>query len=307
MAEMTEQPAQADSEISEDRLASALYGSELPEDNPIGDEQTQPEQAGEQAAPEGEETPAEPELADVDFNGKQYKLPPELKDALMAQADYTKKTQEVAEARRLVDLQALTIQQQTQFQNSVAQELQTLGQLDMEIARYAKLDWASLDTDTLVRARHALDQLKDQKQQIQSEVQNKHQQFQHGMQALMAEARDKGNEYLKRTIPSWGPEIQKELSGYGVKEGYSDVELNSLTDARMIKTLWKASQWDKLQSQKGATQQKVTQAPPVVRPGAVNNNNQANRDRAFKSALKSAKTNSQKLSVLDQRIAEKFL
>ena len=45
----------------------------------------------------------EPDEVEVDYNGKSYCLPPELKDALLRQADYTRKTQELAEGRRALE------------------------------------------------------------------------------------------------------------------------------------------------------------------------------------------------------------
>ena len=45
----------------------------------------------------------EPGLAEVEIDGKTYKLPPELKDGFLRQADYTRKTQELAEQRRRME------------------------------------------------------------------------------------------------------------------------------------------------------------------------------------------------------------
>src|SRR4051812_16462419 len=45
----------------------------------------------------------EPEEIEVQYGGKSYLLPPELKDALLRQADYTRKTQEVAQARKALE------------------------------------------------------------------------------------------------------------------------------------------------------------------------------------------------------------
>lgn len=51
--------------------------------------------------PEPEE--GEPELIEVEYDGKPYKVPSELKDALLRQSDYTKKTMEVAERRKAME------------------------------------------------------------------------------------------------------------------------------------------------------------------------------------------------------------
>jgi hypothetical protein len=46
---------------------------------------------------------ASPKAVEVEYEGKKYSLPPELKDALLRQSDYTRKTTEVAEQRREVE------------------------------------------------------------------------------------------------------------------------------------------------------------------------------------------------------------
>src|SRR5947199_238059 len=50
-----------------------------------------------------DQTDEAPEEAEVEYGGKTYTLPAELKDALLRQADYTRKTQEVAQGRKALD------------------------------------------------------------------------------------------------------------------------------------------------------------------------------------------------------------
>lgn len=292
----------------EERFAEKLFGSEQPE----GEQQEQEQEANpdEQAEDaEGEQTPpADAELVEVEFSGKQYKLPPELKDALMAQSDYTRKTQEVAERQRLVDLQALQMQHEAQFQQHVQQEFNALAQLEYEISRYKNIDWTNLDTDTYIRTKSVLDQLKEQKGEVEKQIDGKRQQYAQGVQQLMGQAREKGNEYLSKFIPKWGAETQKELASYGQNEGYSDIEIGSLTDARMVKTLWKAMQWDRLQSQKASTTKRANQAPPVAKPGASQANQaKSQSDANYRKQLRSAKTSSAKARLIQERIADKWI
>jgi len=310
MPDQIEQPAAADSkpEVSmDDRLMAKFYGDEQPENDV---EQEQPDElAGEQAeeAPaEAAAAPAEPELAEVEFNGKQYKLPPELKDAFMAQSDYTKKTQEVAEQRKLIDLQQTTLQKQNQFRQAIGPELQQLGHLDVEIQKYTKLDWGTLDTDTLIRARTALDQLREQKLQLQTTVQGKVQEFEQGIQKLRQETVQRGTEYLKKVIPNWGEETAKDVLTWGKNKNVSDVKLENIEPVD-AEAYWKAAQWDKLVSQKDATQQKVAKAPPIGKPGASQQQSvQSQRDKAYKAALASAKTSTERAKIVDQRLAQKL-
>lgn len=54
---------------------------------------------------------ATPELSQVEYEGKTYQLPPELKDALLRQADYTKKTMEVADTRKSIEAKLAEVDQ----------------------------------------------------------------------------------------------------------------------------------------------------------------------------------------------------
>ena len=51
----------------------------------------------------GEPIEVEEEAEEVDFEGKKYLVAKELKDALLRQSDYTRKTQEVAETRKQIE------------------------------------------------------------------------------------------------------------------------------------------------------------------------------------------------------------
>lgn len=310
VAEQEQSSAPAPESSLEDRLVSKLFGNEQPEEEegqeqPEGEESSETIAADEQSD-EGEERPAEgAELVEVEFSGKQYKLPPELKDALMAQSDYTRKTQEVAEQRRMLDAERLMQQQEAQFQQVVAPEMQQLQQLDWQLAAYKGLDWSAMDTETMTRTRVALDQLKDARNEILQSVNGKRQQFDAHMQGVMQQAREVGNNYLKKHIPNWGAETGRELTSYAISEGYSDVELSTLTDARMIKTLWKARQWDQLQSQKG-NPKRADKAPPGIKPGATKPITQQNADAAYRKALRSAKNSSDKQRIIQARLEQKF-
>lgn len=229
------------------------------------------EQAVEQSQEASEESEVEtqPALEEVEWEGKQYQLPPELKSALMRQQDYTQKTQAVAERERMVALQVQRQQIEGQFQQATAPESQALAELEAAIKQYNNVDWQQLDTDSLVKTRHALDMLKERRGELQKALDGKRAEFEQHMQGIQREALQKANEFLTRSIPKWGVEVQKELMSYGQTEGYSDVELGAIRDPRLIKTLWKAKQWDQLQAGKTVAAKRASGVPPVVKPGAT--------------------------------------
>ena len=93
---------------------------------------------------------ADEETEEVEHDGKKAKIPAWLKPAMMMQADYTKKTQEVAEQRRTVESQAQelatrqqsfaqTMQQHTEAQDKLVSARAELVFLDQNITAYDQL------------------------------------------------------------------------------------------------------------------------------------------------------------------------
>ena len=272
MEQKVEQPAQADSAGDIDSKLDRFFAPE-PEEQPQQDTQTQgDEQAAEQTQEteaQATETETQAALEEVEFEGAKYQLPPSIKSALMRQQDYTQKTQQVAERERMVALQIQRQQIEQTFQQSVATESQSLSELEAAIRQYNNVDWQSLDTDSLVKTRHALDMLKERRDEVKKQIDGKRGDFERQVQEVNQKSLQQANEYLGKAIPKWGVEVQKELLSYGQTEGYTDVELGSIRDPRIIKTLWKAKQWDGLQAGKSLAKNRVQSAPPVVKPGAA--------------------------------------
>lgn len=267
--QQVEQTTSVDSADPMDAFMDRIAGPD--EEQPAHSEQPQAqgeEQAAEQ--PEAvEATETQPALEEVEWEGQKYQLPPVLKSALMRQQDYTQKTQAVAERERMVALQVQRQQIEAQFQQSIGPEHQALNELEAAIKQYNNVDWQALDTDSLVKTRHALDMLKERRSEVQKQVEDKRKGFEEQMQGLHRESLQKANEVLARKIPKWGPEVQKEIFSYGQAEGFTDVELGSIRDPRVITTLYKAQQWDKLQSSKPIAAKRASGVPPVVKPGAT--------------------------------------
>lgn len=268
--QQVEQTAPADSTSPMDALMDRVMG---PDEEEV--QQTTQEQGGEQAAEQTQETAVEaetetqPALEEVEWEGRKYQLAPELKSALMRQQDYTQKTQQVAERERMVALQIQRQQLEHTFQQSIGPEAQSLSELESAIKQYNNVDWQQLDTDSLVKTRHALDMLKERREEVRKAIEVKRQQFEGQVHEVNQKSLAQANEYLQKHIPKWGPEVQRELMAYGQTEGYTDVELGSIRDPRIIKTLHKAQLWDKLQAGKPLTAKRATGVPPVVKPGAA--------------------------------------
>ncbi|HJP69560.1 MAG TPA: hypothetical protein VJ846_11715, partial [Sphingomicrobium sp.] len=107
-----------------------------------GDEPTLDEQGN----PIGEEDPStdsartgeEEELEEIERGGKKAKIPSWLKPELMMQADYTRKTQELAEARRAFEAERGAIHHATQTERAAEANL---AMIDQQIGHYSTIDW----------------------------------------------------------------------------------------------------------------------------------------------------------------------
>jgi hypothetical protein len=81
---------------------------------------------------------------EVEWEGNQYRLPKGIKDALLRQADYTRKTQEVAETRREAEAAKVAVYQQAQlFQSAgplLVQQQDAMAKLE-ELDRTQPTPW----------------------------------------------------------------------------------------------------------------------------------------------------------------------
>jgi hypothetical protein len=240
----------------------------------VGREPEKTEQPAEteqqEAKPEEQEpTQQEPEVAEVEIDGEVYQVPQKIKDRFIHHADYTRKTQELAEARRVVASQEQSLQLQKAFEQEVSQEKTQLSAIRQQIEQYKKLDWQSMDMETMVRTRHQYDQLREFEADLNKTVEGKQKAFDEKVGKLKQEARDAGLKYIQQKVKGWNEEKGKELMNYGLTEGYTPEELQSVMDPRIVVTLYKAAQWDALQAGKAEINKRASQAAPVVKPGAA--------------------------------------
>ena len=101
-------------------------------------------QVEEQNAPEeAEEQPIEPveEEDEIEWDGKKFKAPKGAKDGFLMHADYTKKTQEVAQTRKELEDRAERIAQQAKASEEEIQHRATMHTIEAELARFKDFDW----------------------------------------------------------------------------------------------------------------------------------------------------------------------
>lgn len=264
-----EQPAQDSPASVTDLLEQRWSG---PEEQPQEDAPQE-----DNAAIEGEDAPveAEPteapgeELVDVEFEGKTHKVPAELKDALLRQADYTRKTQEVAEQRKQLEAHQAFIQQQAQFQQQYSNDIAQLKAIDNQLQSYQQIDWASaLDQDPITanKAYIQFQQLQQTRNAMANALGQKQSEFMQAEQQQTTQAIQATRQAVEK-LPGWTPQVDVELDKY-TSSLPSYVRQEIAKSPAIYEIVMKAWKYEQLQSAKPQVEKRVVNLPKPVKPGS---------------------------------------
>ena len=188
-------------------------------------------------------------------------------------ADYTKKTQELAENRKAVEAERAKIQEASRLRDTYAERLAVIEQMLNQTEKAEDLSVLK-ETDPIGYAVKVAEQAEREKQltAVRAERQRLAQQQQseqsERLQAHLASEAAK----LRDAIPEMSDEIKgetvkREIRDFAKSIGFSDQELAAVYDSRAVLTLYKAMQYDKLMKGKSEATKKVVQAPKMLKPG----------------------------------------
>lgn len=214
-------------------------------------------------AEDGEE---EDGTEEVDYEGKQYKLPKELKEALLRQRDYTQKTMEVAEQRRAAEIVKQQADQTLQFVADFQNEYFELVNADKQIAELKGLDWNGIieqDPQLAMKLQNKLNLLINQKDELKYKIDT----IQHDLSEKRAQEHARilqdGHNTLKRIIPGWNDETMRQVGEYAFSR-YGEMA-KTIVDPKMVEDLYYA----KLGRELASKLKKPTSATPQLKPTAT--------------------------------------
>lgn len=222
----------------------------------------EPEEIASETEGQAHEQP-EADEEDIEHDGQKYRVPKALKPALMMQADYTRKTQELAEQRKAFEAS------REQSQKSDAEHIQAHAEvvsLDQAIQQWSQVDWDAYqaqDPQAAMRDWRRFQELKEARQSKASELQQKEQQRALDQQRSHAKRVEESAAVLARDIPGWNDKLVQELDAFGGQLGFTPEERFRLSaDPRIVKILHQA--FVATQSQKQAkTVQQITEKAAV--------------------------------------------
>jgi hypothetical protein len=257
--EAPEPPVQADA-AEQDADSAELSPDDLPDE-------------GESAAP----SPSVDEF-EIVHNGTQHKLD-RAKTIELAQKgfDYTSKTQALAAREKVIQDTLQRAQEIEQLAPEIANEAAAVRAAEQALQPWQQVDWVRLATDEpleYARYRAQYDQLVSAYNHVRNQFGQKAQHLQMKKaelgKAIVQQEMQKLTEFLPqlRDPKKFQAETQA-IKEYGLDRGYTAEELESVTDARYVRTLWEASQYRKLVLGKAERNKQLRTAPPTTSPGAV--------------------------------------
>lgn len=215
---------------------------------------------------EAEAKEQEPSEVEIEFEGNRYKIPAELKSAIMMQADYTKKTMELADQRKALEANKVNPQEIEQYKNKVTLYENLLGQ---QVLQDQRTNWQELlKTDPIGYL-----QQKEQAEARKAEWDRLSAAKQQESQQKLSQTLDQEAQQLIAKQPEW-----KDVAKFNAdkekifpsleKIGYTRQEFDSVIDHRALIVANKARLYDELMAAKADTAKRIEKLPPKVeRPG----------------------------------------
>jgi hypothetical protein len=271
-----------------------------------GSDKEQPESASEANESEAESEESEVEQED---DGEEQEQPTylvkaageerevtldELIKSYQLGTDYTKKSQAVAEERKVVEAERQAVQEAKQMRDTYAQRLEMIEQW-LQPQQEENLEYLK-ETDPIGYSVKVADMIQRDKQlaAVQADRnrinQQQEQERQMQMQHLVAEEMQKLTTAIPEfTDPAKGEAIRNDIRAFGKQLGFSDNELAAVYDSRAVLTLYKAMQYDKLVASKPAITKKVNEAPKAIKAGVSKpRDSNAEEIRKLKARAKSS-------------------
>ena len=245
------------------------------EDDDSGVEDAPDDESAEEQSEESEESEEQeqPQTFTVKVDGKEVDVTlDELQKGYSRTQDYTRKTQQIAEVRKQVEQETQAVraerQQYAQLLGALQAQLQSSEpQVDLErLYNEDPIEW--------VRQKEVLRERQEKAYAIQAEQQRLSYVGQQEQQRAMQEHLESQKDALLAALPEWKDpkkaKAEKALVLESAKSvGFSDDDLKSVYDHRLVLLLRKAAMYDQMVSKRQGIKPVVNNGPRPAKPGAA--------------------------------------
>ena len=297
-SEVTETP------VDETEVEETQEAEEVEEEAPESEEEGQAEEETEEEVAEEEEydVVAEEDLKyTIKVDGEELEVGiDELKNGYQRQADYTRKSQALAEQRKEtegIQSERMQLEQERQMYANGLQMLQE--QQSAKLNDFSNVDWETLKQEDPYQYMIKKDELRD----AQEKVQNVAQQQQHIQQEQMQQQQAAKSEFVRteyarliEALPEWEDKqstIKTDIRDYASSIGFRPEEINQLADHRSVLVIKKAMEFDKLTKKVAPKKKAVKKVPKVQKSGRGNSNEDAATEATKKKRARLRKSGKQ--------------
>ena len=273
------------------------------EETEVSEEETDAEEL--ELAEEDETDFEEQDVFTVKVNGKEIDVT--LEEALKGyqrEADYTQKTQQLAEQRKEFEAEKSKIGElQTAYMNSLTQLGQDLDILSKQTKNQlgAEPDWEkayeTMDAKEYTLLVQKWQQRKEDLQKIQTEQQRVAQEQQIEGEKIMRQHLTQQSDLMLQKLPQWKEasvrdKERAELIEYAKTLGYTDEEVANASDHRAVVALYNSMKFEKLNSKTPEVKRKVRKAPKMAKSGVPRSKNEVSQRRRSQLRERHAKEGS---------------
>jgi hypothetical protein len=289
-----------DTPVDEEVVEETEEAEEVEEEAPESEEEGQAEEETEEEVSEEEEydVVAEEDLKyTIKVDGEELEVGiDELKNGYQRQADYTRKSQALAEQRKETEAIQSERQRLEQERQMYANGLQMLQeQQNSKLQEFESTNWEELKSEDPYQYMLKKDEYRDAQEKVHNVQQQQVLiQQERAEEANKARAHFVQQEYSKlvNALPEWNDAkstIKKDVQEYATSVGFLPEEINQLADHRSVLIIKKAMEYDKLTTKVAPKKKAVKTVPKVQKSGRGNS-----KEDAATEAIKKKRTRLQK-------------
>ena len=294
-SEVTETPVD-ETEVEETKEAEEVE-QEAPEEGQA-EEETEEEVTEE----EEYEVVAEEDLKyTIKVDGEELEVGiDELKNGYQRQADYTRKSQALAEQRKEtenIQSERMQLEQERQMYANGLQMLQE--QQSAKLNDFSSVDWENLKQEDPYAYMIKKDEFRDAQEKVQNVAQQQQHVYNEQMQQQQTVKADfVRTEYarLVAALPEWEDKdstIKKDVREYAATVGFRADEIDQLADHRSVLVIKKAMEFDKLTKKLSPKKKAVKKVPKVQKAGRGNSKEDAATEAIKKKRARLQKSGKQ--------------
>jgi hypothetical protein len=296
-SEVTETP------VDETAVEETKEAEEVEEEAPESEEEGQAEEETEEEVEEEElEIVAEEDLKyTIKVDGQDYEVGiDELKNGYQRQADYTRKSQALAEQRKgteNIQSERMQLEQERQMYANGLQMLQE--QQSAKLTDFDNVEWEALKQEDPYQYMIKKDEYRDAQERVGNlQAEQQLVQQERTKQAQQARSHFVQQEYarLVNALPEWNDKdstIKKDVQEYATSVGFRPEEISQLADHRSVLIIKKAMEFDKLTKKVAPKKKAVKKVPKVQKSGRGNSKEDAATEATNKKRARLRKSGKQ--------------